>query len=572
MKKSHFLIIVGLFLLYAINNYFWLLQNKLFVAYDQGIHLWTSLRFLRAFIHPERNIFYALSHANTTHWPSLFHFTASIFNLIFGTSYVVSVMTNMLFFLLLMVSLYLIGKKISNSSTGILAVSILSFYPIIYGHSRLFLLDLPLASIVTFSIYCLISTDRFKNLKWSVIFGISAGLGMLVKWSYLLFVLPLFLYEFIAYIREFKNKDFLRRTKNLSLYVSTAFVVASLWYVGQPEQVRRTMVFLSRAIKKFPHHSLLEEIEWIILTFSNNMLSGLFFVLFIICLAVFYIKKNLRHKLFLTIWYLIPLLLLSSVVWQQSRYLIPVLPCLALITAISINSLKKQKLKGIILAFIFTIGLVQYFNVSFNHNIERRENLFGSKLKDFNVMYKPYPSDAYALLDVGPPCIKDWKHEYIARSLGDYVQRLKIYHFVMGIIYDESGRGFTDLFGRYIMNYYLVKELIMADLSFLDGEIALTLNDFHDTASFIETIPMMQCILYISKDNRWPTFTEIEKFFLSSTLKRNQPMLKAFLKEHGLKDHRLLGLIDSRDKFSLIDRFELPYNYYANVYLKKVKE
>ena len=96
MKKSHLFIIISLWLFYAINNYFWLSQNKLSISYDEGIHLWTNLRFVDAFISPEHNRFNALLHANTTHWPPLFHFTASLFNMIFGVSYTVSVMTNML--------------------------------------------------------------------------------------------------------------------------------------------------------------------------------------------------------------------------------------------------------------------------------------------------------------------------------------------------------------------------------------------------------------------------------------------------------------------------------------------
>jgi len=298
MKKSHLFIIISLWLFYAINNYFWLSQNKLSISYDEGIHLWTNLRFVDAFISPEHNRFNALLHANTTHWPPLFHFTASLFNMIFGVSYTVSVMTNMLFFALLIVSLYLIGKKIHSPSAGILASSIVSLYPIIYGYSRLFLLDFALTSVVTFSVYCLIKTDRFKDLSWSIIFGISAGLGMLTKWSYLFFILPLFLYVAIESLRDKEKQLSLDRIKNFLMTVVVSFIISSVWYVLNIERVGFALYRFKRCIEN-PVFQPLEGIQWFILTFNNNMLSFLFFLLFIICAAMFYTRKNKNESILL---------------------------------------------------------------------------------------------------------------------------------------------------------------------------------------------------------------------------------------------------------------------------------
>jgi len=566
MKKNHILIIISLFLFYAIGNYFWLLQNKLPVSYDEGIHLWTSMRFAKAFINPTHNILYELVQANTTHWPPLFHLTAGLVNLIFGTSYITSVMTNMLFFLLLIISLYLIGKKIYSPEVGILAAMIVSLYPIIYGHSRLFLLDFALTAIVTFSIYCLISTDRFKNLKWSIIFGISAGLGMLIKWSYVFFILPLFAYVIGDFLRNIKKKDFLYRLKNFLATIVISFLISSIWYIIRIGRSMWTFRYFMRAVNGHVYHPL-EHIRYLVLSFNNNMLSFLFFLLFIVCSILFYLKISSKFKLFLTIWYVAPICIFGFIKWQYPRFYMPILPCFALISAIGLESIGKPKLrfKKFFLVFIFTMGLVQYFNISFNHNIDKKMNLSQHQLKDIDLFYKPYIKGMYSIMGASPPHRTDWKHVYIAKSFANHAREFGNYPFMMGIIYDKNDIGLNNLFANRVMNYYLIKELIKSDVTLL-GEVALALNKNDEVERFNEFITDMQGMVYISKDNTWPTLNEIENFF------RNELHLSPKSIDNLINDQRLVELIDSREKFVLIDRISLPYDYYANIYIYNLLE
>ena len=568
MKKNHLFIIISLWLFYVINNYFWLLQNKLSVSYDEGIHLWTNLRFVNAFISPVHNRLYELLHANITHWPPLFYFTAFLFNMVFGVTYVVSVMTNMLFFALLIVSLYLIGKKIHSPSAGILAVIIASFYPIIYGHSRLFLLDFALTSVVTFSVYCLIKADRFKNLTWSVIFGISAGLGMLTKWSYLFFILPLFMYVAIESLRDTeKEKQLsLRKVQNFLITIAVSFLISSTWYVLNIERVGFALYRFKRCIGT-PACQPLEGIQWLMLTFNNNMLSFLFFLLFIIGTVIFYTRKNLKFKTFLTVWYLVPLLVISFVKGKQARFFMPVLPCFALISAIALSGIKNRKFKDVLLGFIFAIGLMQYFNISFNDKIGERINMQSRSLKDFSIFYKPEQEGTYSIIGARAPYKEDWKHEELAKSFASYIQELKSYPFVLGIIYNEDKNDvdISNLFANRIMNYYLMKEFIKSDAVF-SREISLTLNQLFEMERFVEIIADMQGVIYISKNNTWPTLNDKDSF------SSKESKLAPIETNKVMNDYRLIRLINSRKNFNFINRIKLPHDYYANIYLYDIPE
>ncbi|MBU1912199.1 MAG: glycosyltransferase family 39 protein, partial [Candidatus Omnitrophica bacterium] len=495
MKRSHRVILGALFLFYAVNNYIWLSQNKLPVSYDEGIHLWTSLRFVRAFLHPAHSIFYELIDANTTHWPPLFYFIASLFNLIFGLSYIVSVMTNMLFFLILIVSLYLIGKKLYSPFIGVLSATILSFYPIIYGHSRLFQLDFALTAIVTLSIYCLISTDRFRSLLWSIIFCISAAIGMLIKWSYIIFILPLVLYMIIACLSDSKIRDFLYRLKKLLIALAISFIIPSLWYI------KRNRGILSHLRIAFENTSIptFENIRCLILSFNNSILSFIFFLLFIVCLAIFYIKSKSKFKVFFTIWSFIPLILLSFIKFKQARFFMPVLPCFALISAIGIDLIGNKRVKNIVVIFVFSTGLMQYFNSSFTYRIDEK-NKFRSKDKNINILYKPYLEGVYSIIGAAPPRRIDWRQEDIAKSFAGHIQELKDYPFIMGIIWDENNIGLNNLFANRVMNYYVIKELMRSD-AVLSGEIALAMNQKDETKKFLDFITDMQGVVYISKNS-----------------------------------------------------------------------
>lgn len=549
MKKTHFLIIAGLFLLYGIANYFWLLQNKL-LSYDEGAHLWTSLRFVRAFVQPTHNILYELFYANTTHWPPLFYFIASLFNIIFGVSYLASVMTNMLFFLVLIVSLYLIGKKIYSPEVGILASSIVSLYPIIYGHSRLFQLDFALTAVVTFSVYCLLSSNRFRNPYWSIIFAISFGLGMLIKWSYIFFIFPLFIYVGIEYVIDSKNKKFLHKIKKVLLISVVAFFTSSVWYLMRAD---RSILALKFLIAKFNNYTFYprEEIEWFILTFNNAMLSFSFFLLFIICFTFFYTNAKSRYKFFITIWYLIPLLLLTFVTLKQARFFMPILPAFALISASGLELIKHRKLKNAIIILVISLGLVQFFSASFNKNIN---NLKWHRAID--MVYKPYLEDYYSIVGAAPPHTTDWRYVDIAQSFARRIQEFNGYPLVIGVIYEQNDVGLHRLFSSHVVSYYITKELINSDVVFLNT-VTPVLKGF----VFIELIADMQGLLYISKGRRWPSFNDIYGFDGSQAWSNSL-----------MKDERLVKLINSSKRFHLIDTIALPDNYYANLYLYNIPE
>jgi len=99
---------------------------------------------------------------------------------------------NYIFFLIPLYFIYKIGEETDSKESGQIAMILFALVPAVYGLSRQFgHKDYHIIAAITFNIYCLIKTDYFKDRKWSFIYGISVGLGLLVKKQFLAyFIMP----------------------------------------------------------------------------------------------------------------------------------------------------------------------------------------------------------------------------------------------------------------------------------------------------------------------------------------------------------------------------------------------
>jgi asparagine N-glycosylation enzyme membrane subunit Stt3 len=180
-KKSFFILGLVIFF-YAVNNFIWLRLNNYPSGPDEFWHLLRGLKFSKALLSNPQEFLY-LSVENASHWPPLFHMSSAIVAFFAGASYLSLVMTNIIYLAILLFSVYFIGLKLFDQNTGLLAAIITSAYPMVFISSRFFNPDFALLAMTCLSICFLIYSDYFRDRKFSVLFGISFGLGMLAKIS-----------------------------------------------------------------------------------------------------------------------------------------------------------------------------------------------------------------------------------------------------------------------------------------------------------------------------------------------------------------------------------------------------
>ncbi len=403
---------------HAVNNYSWLredlvLRESGFIYHNMRLNIYDILR------HPSADMVASIFRIGGF-YPPFFLFSAAVVNLFFGPSLLVSAMTNMIYFALLLFSVYKIGAKIDSQITGILAAGIVSLYPGIFGSSRLFGLMFALCSLVSFSIYCLLYSDIFRNRKYSILFGLSIGLGMLTKWTFaffifgpLLFVLAQTVFFNIRQIPRDRMMGgvfrslavFLRSAKqqllNIFYTFLFAFTIAGVYYL---KFLRTGDLF-----KSFPEESAgmlwyeLRNIFFYIFDLININLSFFFFMLFLCAFAgVVIFWPKLQKKGILILWILIPYIIFTFFrANKNSRYIISFLPAIAIISASGLVRIRNKILRVSIIVFVILIGLIQYCDLSFGLGVIPGDLSIHMPFGRINVFYEP--DGGYKKIYCGPP-------------------------------------------------------------------------------------------------------------------------------------------------------------------------
>lgn len=187
--KRHIYIfaLLSLVLFHAINNWIWVVSNITLLGWDPLSHLAKTLIYNDILQHINvRTLFSAL----TWPWnrPPLPFLTTVPFYRLFGISTDVAQMSNCVYLAVLLSSVYGIGRILYDRKVGLFAAFLVSFYPILFGISRLYYVDYPLTSMTALSIYLLLKADGFHNRKWSLLLGVALGLGLLTKWPFISFI------------------------------------------------------------------------------------------------------------------------------------------------------------------------------------------------------------------------------------------------------------------------------------------------------------------------------------------------------------------------------------------------
>ena len=208
-KHKHLILLLALVVFHGLNNCIWLARDTYPPSCDLSLHLQNTLRYQNLI--EQRSTLYELASARhellpdlgrdpMVHYPPLMYLVALPIDYLFGELGEIwplyldldledtAVMVNVVFMAILLFAVYGIGKTLWNKNIGLFTAFVLSMFPGVFGTSRIFFPDIALAAMVALSIYLLIRTDHFRNRKYSILFGISLGLGALTKVTYFLFV------------------------------------------------------------------------------------------------------------------------------------------------------------------------------------------------------------------------------------------------------------------------------------------------------------------------------------------------------------------------------------------------
>ena len=131
-----------------------------------------------------------------------------------------------------MASVLALGRAVASGSAGVAGALLFGTAPFVVFSVLNFQLDLPLAAMVALTLVALLTTDHFRSTGSALLTGVVAGLGMLTKPTFALYVLP------AALVLAPRER---RSVANAALAVLTASALSLPWYgprlMGLPAQI-----------------------------------------------------------------------------------------------------------------------------------------------------------------------------------------------------------------------------------------------------------------------------------------------------------------------------------------------
>lgn len=175
-RMSAWLLIGGVVLFHAINNWIWLTANLTWTGWDKARHLTQSLAYAEMLRSISLQSLFEATISDPIR-PPLFGVSASILYGLFGRSDDVAVMVQILYMVVALAATYSIGNRWGGRKVGLVAAVVVSLFPMFYAMSRYFYIEFALMSMVTLAVSLALAADGFRRKGMSLLFGLSLGLG-----------------------------------------------------------------------------------------------------------------------------------------------------------------------------------------------------------------------------------------------------------------------------------------------------------------------------------------------------------------------------------------------------------
>lgn len=269
-------------------------------------------------------------------------------------------------------SIYAVGHRIMGPWLALVGALLFLFYPLNFFFVRVPMRDLPLGGLAALCAFALFTSHRFSETSKAVLFAAAFSLGMLIKWTFVGFVVLLVLYYFASLMVQGIKEGAspwrlglsLRQWLNMAVTAVIIFLLLAPWYLGILD-----WTYLAQSTANDP-------------TVTGGMLNylGLFsealsdltpFPIYVVIFAAMFVAgifvNNRQRALFLLVWFLSGYLIFSLIPHKESRYLMALLPAMAILSANGIDAFRIGVLKKIAAVCFVGLGVFQFVNLTYIH-------------------------------------------------------------------------------------------------------------------------------------------------------------------------------------------------------------
>jgi 4-amino-4-deoxy-L-arabinose transferase-like glycosyltransferase len=365
--------------------------------WDMGHHLSNSLVYLHGPLlsdplrYLEGYLFY----------PPLVYWVTDVFYAVLGTEAMwVAILSNAVWIGILAFATYGLGRRLWSPRCGWLSVAFVVTAPMIVSASKEYMLDLPLTAMAALALYLLVRSDGFASRRFSLLFGLACGAGLLVKWTLpLVLALPL-LHATAAALADARQNRRFERLAHLAGAAALTFGVCGLWYVHNFTKILGGAVaYGAKGVDqtKMPPVTSLTSATW----YLENLVSRQLYlvpVLFVAAGVVFSFRKRELaarnvYPILMVVGTLVAFTLLQH---KDGRYTLPMLPALAVIATSWVEYVSTRARRWAAMLLV-AYGALAFLVIS-----------FGSSLLPSSVSVGRVVLFAQHGYIVGPPTDEDW--------------------------------------------------------------------------------------------------------------------------------------------------------------------
>ena len=287
----------------------------------------------------------AFLRALNSHYSFLSLYPPVLFSLLFDQAYLAGRAGNVLYFVVLLASVYKLGLLCHGRRAGLLAAALVSLMPAVHGGWHNLGVDFPALCLTPLAILLLLRSRGFTNLRASLAFGAVAGATILLKAQCVFFLVPPAAYMLaVPIITRLRGRGptpwgVLARA---AACVATVLAVTAVWWGGRAGGILDKMQIHSTGQGMLFYEGDIS--LWGGVTYYLGSLpllvTGLMTVALVLALYPF--CRHSRQWMVILIWLLVPLVLHMVLKIRHFRYLYPLVPAVALIISVGLCSLRPR--------------------------------------------------------------------------------------------------------------------------------------------------------------------------------------------------------------------------------------
>ena len=377
-KKSNSKLVL-IILVSIILDYFFIKQINYPPAWDQGFHLSNAFKMQNILSSSGINLIEKIKEiinvTNSYRGPLTYFLTASFLK-IFNDGYIYAYLSNQIFNIICILSIFNLGKLFNEEKIGVWASLIFTFSSLVLNQRSDYLIDLSLTSFITLNLLFFSKWyfDNNKFSKFSILSGISLGFIFLTKPTGIIFFFFPFILILINSIKK-RHNTFLNFNE-IFLFIISYLIVIFPWFSTHWLTIITSIInawnwginyqegLEANSLESWFFY--FKKLPYLFGTLNFSIISIIFFVekLFHRDLLKINIKKYTKLDFWFFTYFLNFYLVVSLMSSKDIRFILPIYPLFCIYLSIFINSniykFFNIKNKKIILIISLSISILFY--------------------------------------------------------------------------------------------------------------------------------------------------------------------------------------------------------------------